>query len=251
MTHAGPRITIITAAYNPGREIEECFRSVQDQGYPNLQHIVIDGGSDDIPFSRITKHRDQISELVHERDNGISDAWNKGLRLADGDLIGLLNADDFLLPGTLRCIAEGYCKTAGRAILHGDVLRIENGKTFQRGSRFPVGLMIYAAIPVLHPATYLPKAVYDQIGLFDLSYGVAMDYDLMLRAWLAGWRFHRIHRPLVGFRAGGNSDRRALEGFADVVRSQRKHRLSPLLIEPLYVAKYIVRKYLRPAVGLK
>ena len=246
-----PRISIITATFNPSPVVDECFRSVASQEYPNLQHIVIDGGSSPDCFARVLAHRDRIDVLVHEPDRGISDAWNKGLRHVDGDIVALLNADDNLLPGALAAVANGFRSTGGRAILHGDVIREEDGRTWRMGSPVPVGWMIYVAIPVLHPATYVPTAAYREVGGFDEAYPVAMDYDFILRAHRAGWPFKRVPCPLVHFRAGGNSDRRALEGFTDVYRSQCRHGLSQWVTGPLYRAKMLFRGHIRPLLGMR
>ncbi|MDR2780747.1 MAG: glycosyltransferase, partial [Synergistaceae bacterium] len=90
-----PKITVITACLDASGTIEQTIRSVLDQGYPNLEYIIIDGGSTDGTLDIVGKYRERISAVVSESDNGIYDAFNKGVKLATGDLIGILNADDF------------------------------------------------------------------------------------------------------------------------------------------------------------
>jgi GT2 family glycosyltransferase len=110
--------------------------------------------------------------------------------------------------------------------------------------------MIRFGTPVFHPATFVPKVVYDRIGGFGKDYRIAMDYDLILRAYLAGFPFVRVPQPLAGFRGGGVSDRKPLEGFREVRMSQIANRLNRPLLETIHTAKMCVRKYVRPMLGL-
>jgi len=238
---------MITAALNPGREVAQTIESVLSQEYPDLEYIVVDGGSRDDAFARVSPYLDRISLLIREPDDGISDAWNKAIAKATGDIVGIINADDYLLPGALAAVAGVYANHGGSPIVHGDVVRIENGRETRRGSPLPIWLMIPVGTPVFHPATFVPKTAYDRIGGFETSYKIAMDYDLILRAYRAGIPFVRVPVPLAGFRGGGLSDRKPLDGFREVRRSQLANGLNRPLVETLHAAKIGVRKYVRPA----
>lgn len=241
-----PRITMITAALNPGPEVVQTIESVLSQEYPDLEYIFVDGGSRDDAFARVLPYLDRISLLIREPDDGISDAWNKAIARATGDIVGIINADDYLLPGALAAVAGAYADHGGSPIVHGDVVRIENGRETRRGSPIPIWLMIPVGTPVFHPATFVPKTAYDRIGGFETSYKIAMDYDLILRAYRAGIPFVRVPVPLAGFRGGGLSDRKPLDGFREVRRSQLAHGLNRPLVETLHAARMVVRKYVRP-----
>ncbi|RYD47773.1 MAG: glycosyltransferase, partial [Verrucomicrobiaceae bacterium] len=102
---AWPRITVITPSYNQGCFIEETLQSVLNQGYPNLQYIVVDGNSTDETREVLERYRDRLDHLIIESDNGQTEAINKGLRLADGELVAWLNSDDMYAPGTLHIAA--------------------------------------------------------------------------------------------------------------------------------------------------
>jgi glycosyltransferase involved in cell wall biosynthesis len=237
---------MITAALNPGPEVVQTIESVLSQEYPDLEYIFVDGGSRDDAFARVSPYLDRISLLIREPDDGISDAWNKAIARATGEIVGIINADDYLLPGALAAVATAYVRHGGSPIVHGDVVRIEHGRETRRGSPIPIWLMVRVGTPVFHPATFVPKTAYDRIGGFGTSYKIAMDYDLILRAYLARVPFVPVPQPLAGFRGGGLSDRKPLDGFREVRRSQLENGLSRPLVEALHAARMGMRKYVRP-----
>ena len=102
------KISIITITYNSERTVEETLKSVISQAYPNLEYIIVDGASKDKTLDVVAKYKDSIARIISEPDKGIADAFNKGIRMATGDLIGIINSDDLLLPGALRKMAESY-----------------------------------------------------------------------------------------------------------------------------------------------
>jgi glycosyltransferase involved in cell wall biosynthesis len=246
-----PVITVITAALNPGPEVCQTIESVLSQAYPKLEYIFVDGGSRQEAFAHVEPYRKDFATLLRETDEGISDAWNKALARATGDIIGILNADDYLLPGTLDAVATAYRRHGGSPIIHGDAMRIEGSRESLLRYRVPMWLMIRFGTPVVHPATFVPKAAYDELGDFKRTYKIAMDYDFILRAYLSGVPFVHLQRPLVGFRSGGLSDRKPLAGFREVRDSQLANGLGRPMVETIHTAKVVVRKYVRPLLGIK
>ena len=244
-----PKITMITAALNPGPEVRQTIESVLSQGYPNLEYIFVDGGSGPEAFAHVSPYLDRIDVLIREPDEGISDAWNKAIAQASGAIVGIINADDYLMPGSLDAVAKTFASHGKSPIVHGDVIRIEHGREMVQRSTVPFWLMIRFGTPVFHPATFVPKAVYERIGGFGKAHRIAMDYDLILRAYLAGVPFVRVPRPLAGFRGGGVSDRKPLEGFREVFVSQRANGLNPTLAYILFGLKRFVRGVVRPCVA--
>ena len=103
-----PRISIVTITYNSAATLEETIRSVTMQDYPALEYVIIDGGSTDGTLDIVQKYKDQIQVVVSEPDKGISDAFNKGVSRATGEIIGIINSDDILLPGALQEVAAAY-----------------------------------------------------------------------------------------------------------------------------------------------
>ena len=246
-----PVFTMITAALNPGPEVRQTIESVLSQGYRSFEYIFVDGGSKSESFRHIEPYTRHFAAFIHEPDNGISDAWNKALARASGEIVGIINADDYLLPDALSKVAHVYQRHGGSPIIHGDALRIENGRESVRSATIPLWLMIRFGTPVIHPATFVPKRVYEKIGTFDTNYRIAMDYDLILRAYRANIPLVRIATPLVGFRGGGLSDRKPLDGFREVRNSQLANGFNRPLVETIHAAKFCVRKYVRPMLGIK
>lgn len=251
MSNALPRITIITAALNPGVEVRQTIESVLDQSYANVQYIFVDGGSSPEHFAHVAPYVGRFSQLIREPDRGISDAWNKALALADGEVVGLINADDFLLPEALARVAAAFGSEPGWRLVHGNARRIEGDRVFvRRPMPGPLACAVRVGTPFVHPATFVGREVYRRLGGYDATYRVAMDYDFALRAYLAGVRFQHLDETLVGFRGGGLSDRQPLLGFREVRRSQLAQGLHPWGVNVLHAAKMTVRRFIRPLLGL-
>jgi glycosyltransferase involved in cell wall biosynthesis len=241
-----PRLTMITAALNPGPEVRDTLSSILSQAYPNLQVIFVDGGSRPECFAHVEPFLPEVDFLIREPDRGISDAWNKALARADGDIVGILNADDHLLPGALHKVVAGFAAHPGVEIVHGNAQRIDGTRhSVRRPWPWP-RWTVRIGTPVVHPATFVARSLYRRIGGFDLRWRVAMDYDFMLRALRAGARLHHIDDELVVFRGGGLSDREPLRGFREVRECQLEQGLGRAGVELLHQAKMLVRGVVRP-----
>lgn len=184
--------------------LEEAMLSIINQSYANKEYIVIDGGSKDNTLAIIDKYRDKIDYFVSEPDKGISDAFNKGVLNAEGELIGNINSDDLLLPDALKTIAEEIEEDTD--VVYGDGLRL-----FDDGSTKPYKCLpikeLYTQMALVHPAVFVRKRCYDKFGVFDLQYKSCMDRDLMLRMFAGGANFQYIEKPLIAYRMGGASDK--------------------------------------------
>jgi glycosyltransferase involved in cell wall biosynthesis len=185
-------ISLITVAYNAEKTIERSIHSVLGQKFNKVQYIVVDGGSTDGTLKIIDKYRDRINIVVSEPDNGIYDAMNKGIALANGDIIGTLNADDFLADDTiLNNVADAFA-VPGTDILYGDLDFIDtNEKVVRkwRSGRYRKGMFNRGWMPP-HPTFYCRRKLFDVHGVYSLEYGSAADYELMLR-------FIHLHRVNV------------------------------------------------------
>ncbi len=179
-----PRISIVTPSFNHGRFIEETIRSVLLQGYPNLEYIVIDGGSRDESVDVIRRYKPWLSYWVSEKDRGQTHAINKGLARATGVIQAYLNSDDVYLPGAFSRVAA-LTNPERAQLLFGDVCLID-GSDWQTLRRLPKGHitredMIFGGTPLSQPASFWTKPLADRVGLFDETLHYAMDYDMMLR----------------------------------------------------------------------
>jgi glycosyltransferase involved in cell wall biosynthesis len=178
-----PRISIVTPSYNQGKFIEETVRSVLLQGYPNLEYLVIDGGSTDESVTIIRKYAPWLTYWVSERDQGQSDAINKGWRRCTGDIIAWLNSDDCYAPNALGAVARAFAAHGFPAMVYGRQIIMD-----QRGNQTRVldyraspdqmlGKMLYPH----QPAAFFNRSVLETIGFLDPSLHYAMDQAFLLK----------------------------------------------------------------------
>lgn len=198
------RISVVTIAYNCENEIEDTIKSVIGQKYSNKEYIIIDGASTDGTMAVVNKYRDEIDVIVSEPDKGRSDAFNKGIRIATGGYIVMMNAGDLLTENALEIFAQNY--EEGYDVIKGNTIRW-NPETGAKYREKPV--THYPAIPfnflVCHQSTYISKAAYEKYGGYLEDFRVAMDLELMLRYTRLGARFQSINADLAIFRMGGIS----------------------------------------------
>jgi glycosyltransferase involved in cell wall biosynthesis len=204
------KISLITASFQCAQTIEDCIQSIINQTYPNIEHIIIDGGSKDGTLEVINKYRDKIAKVVSEPDRGIYDAMNKGIKLAIGDIIGIINSDDVVADRTVvetlvKAMSDSNADSCYGDLVYIDrenmdkVIRYWNAGQFQR-ERFRNGWM------PPHPTFFVKRALYEKYGLFNLDFPVTADYELMLR-FLYKYNVSTTYIPkvLVKMRTGGKS----------------------------------------------
>ena len=176
-------ISLITVVYNAQNTINTCIDSVLRQKFNNIQYIIIDGGSTDDTLKIINSYKDKIQILISEPDNGIYDAMNKGIQLATGEVIGTLNADDYLADENVLMDVASAFASHQFDILYGDLDFIEpNGKIIRkwRSGKYKTGMFNRGWMPP-HPTFYCKRELFEILGGYKLDYGSAADYELMLR----------------------------------------------------------------------
>jgi glycosyltransferase involved in cell wall biosynthesis len=186
-TRRWPRISVITPSYNQGQFLGECLDSVFRQDYPDLEVLVIDGGSTDGSVGIIKANEPRLAYWCSEPDAGQGDAINKGLRLATGELVAWLNADDSYLPGALTRVARAYQQNPHASFYFGDGLRVDkNGDPV--GGFFPGGhvgfdlrALVYGLNCLLQPATFINRASLSEVGPLDPALRYGLDTDLWIR----------------------------------------------------------------------
>lgn len=198
-----PKISIITITYNSEKTLEETIKSVITQNYDNLEYIIIDGCSKDRTIDIVNEYRDKIALMISEPDKGISDAFNKGIKNATGDIIGIINSDDLLLENALQVLSENYGPEIdvyrGQTIVWNP---LNNSKYVARPSmKFPVNSLKRRNI--CHQSTFVSRSAYEKYGCFDLSFKYMMDADLLIRFYEKGAKFKYIDSSLAVSRLGG------------------------------------------------
>lgn len=209
------KISIITATYNRADTIRDTIESIIGQSYKDWEHIIIDGASTDKTLEVINEYKDQYNgrlKLISEKDQGIYDAMNKGINLASGDIIGILNSDDlYFNTDVLNNINNVFIKEDTDAIYGGLVVTAHDNLNkiirIKKGSKYPKGGFNSGWHPA-HPTFYVKKDVYKKYGDFDLDFGTASDMELMMRI-IDKHKIKTTFIPklLVKMRFGGASNR--------------------------------------------
>ncbi|GAA4428248.1 hypothetical protein GCM10023188_12290 [Pontibacter saemangeumensis] len=194
-------VSIITIVFNGEKYLEHTIKSVLAQSYKNIEYIIVDGGSTDSTVEIIRKYEKKIAFWRSEPDNGISDAFNKGIALASGEIIGILNADDWYEPDAVSQIISHYRYDS---VLHGN-------KQYwnEDGSKGPKSKPNLAILPLEmslnHPTVFVSRSLYKKHGTFDTRYKLAMDYHLLLRLYQKGVNFIYVNHIITNMRVGGVS----------------------------------------------
>ena len=206
------RVSIITATYNSEASILSALRSIESQNYLNIELIIVDGASKDNTLELIRSNYKRELKVISERDKGIYDALNKGIRHATGDIIGFVHSDDLLAhPEVLAEMVETF-KTSDPDGVYGDLEYVDKEDPakvirYWKSQSFKSKLLKRGWMPA-HPTLFLKKEVYKKHGFFDLDYKIAADYDLMLRIFQdTSLEFKYFPRVVTKMRIGGASNR--------------------------------------------
>ena len=177
------KISLITVTFNAEATIKRCIESVIAQNYKNLEYIIIDGGSTDRTLQIVGQFNEYVNILISEPDKGVYDAMNKGIRLASGDIVGTLNADDYFADNNvLTSVSEAFFNP-GVKILYGNLDYVKSDLTISRKWRtkaYKRGLYNWGWMPP-HPTFYCKTELFTKFGYYSLDFGTAADYELMLR----------------------------------------------------------------------
>ena len=206
---AEPLVTIITVTRNAVTTLPACLASVASQSWPWVEHLVIDGGSSDGTVEFLRNQREFPVGWISEPDHGISDAFNKGIALARGSVIGLLNADDLYLPHAISSSVMALAKDAQASFAHGGCDYSLDGEVVLRQAGDPrYAASISRRLSVSHPTMFVRASAYARHGLYRTDLQLAMDHDFLLRLHHAGDYGTVINHPISCMALGGVSGRR-------------------------------------------
>lgn len=206
------KVSIITASYNCADSIAETLRSVAEQDHEDIEHILVDGGSTDGTMAVAKANAGRLAHVISEPDNGVYDAFNKGLRRATGDAIAFLSSGDTYISSRAVSRLATALSGAGVEAAFADVLVVdaENHERVirrYRSRRFSPKLMPYGFMPA-HPSLFLRQEVYQRIGEYNTSFRIAADFELCLRVFVRNHTVYRcLNEPMVRMPAGGLSNR--------------------------------------------
>jgi glycosyltransferase len=245
------KISIITVVYNNVSTLETAIKSVIEQSYQNLEYIIIDGGSTDGTIELIRKYDSHISYWSSERDEGLYDAMNKGIKKATGDVIGILNSDDMYQDNqVLSDVMKSFTAMQEMDILYGDLVYVKADDTDTivrtwKSTPYFNNYFEFGNVPP-HPALFLRAQVYQSAGLFNLDYKLAADYEFMLRIFKKyDFTSNYLNRLMVRMRLGGETNKsfkNIVNGNREILNAWRNQGLvAPVYLMPLRFFKRILQ----------
>ena len=204
------KVSIITTCYNREKTIAQAIESVLGQDYPDIEYIVVDGGSTDDSFKVIRSYGSRIAKVISERDGGMYEAINKGIKMATGEIVGLLHSDDFLFhPHIISEIVERFKRTSADMV-YGDGLFVDAHETEKvirdwRSGNYRRWKVRLGWLP-LHPTVYIKRSAIERYGLYNENYKIAADSDFLVRyLYKAHLKVEYLGKYVVRMRMGGLS----------------------------------------------
>jgi len=224
-----PCVSIITPSYNQAQFVEETILSVLNQDYPDIEYIIVDGGSTDGTLDILRRYQDRITWLS-EPDRGQADGINKGFRIAQGEVLAYLNSDDLYLSGAVRLVADYFQDNPDVGMVYGDCQIIDahgNVLGLMRGRAFDLHRYIHRAEIIPQQAAFWRREVVGKVGLFDITLHYSLDYDFFIRAGQA-FPVVYIPQPLACFR---------LHSVSKTVSREESHWRESLAVSERYGMK--------------
>ncbi|MDP1689552.1 MAG: glycosyltransferase family 2 protein [bacterium] len=237
------KVSVITTSFNSVKTIEDTIKSVLNQTYPNIEYIIVDGGSSDGTQDIVKKYSSKIAQFISQKDKGLFDGLNKGIKLATGDIVGMMHTDDFYGSNNVIETVVNEMEKTNSDVTWGDLVyvdRLNPEKTirFWKSSSYSSPKLFWGWHPP-HTTFYARKEIFERFGYYNLSLRMAADYELMLR-FLKVYKVKSVYIPktLTRMRVGGVSDRSLknikaiLRGNVDSYRAWRVNKLYGGLLVP-------------------
>lgn len=228
------KITVITVCYNSAKTIGDTLRSVREQTYKNVEHIIIDGGSIDRTLDVVATEGTHVAKLVSENDNGIYHAMNKGIKFATGDVVAFLNADDFYKDVNVLARVATVMQAEQLHAVYGDVEFFQPGQQNSvvrryNSGRFTANRLGWGWMPA-HPALFVRRTLFERYGVFRTDYRIAGDFEFIARVFKhAELRHRHLPESLVCMQMGGASTsgwRATLQLNREMMRACQSNNIS-------------------------
>ncbi|BBE30229.1 glycosyl transferase [Tepiditoga spiralis] len=242
-------VSVITVSFNSIKTIKDTFESILLQNYKNIEYIVIDGKSNDGTVEIIESYKEKFMnkgisfKWVSEEDKGIYDAMNKGIKMAIGELIGIINSDDWYEKDIIEKIVNVYDKHNKPDIIHGN-LKIYSERMIYKETRYPKDKYwkLWEGMIIKHPTCFIKKSLYEKIGLYNTKYKISSDYDFLLRAYINKARIVYFNNIISHMRLGGVSNEFLKDSWVEVERIAIKNGLSKIMAKYYFYKKILIRK---------
>ncbi|CDT39899.1 Glycosyl transferase, group 2 family protein [Vibrio coralliirubri] len=251
------KVSIITVCYNSAETIEDTIKSVRSQTYKDIEYIVIDGGSSDETNQIIKRYSDFVDVHISEKDEGLYDAMNKGIKMASGDVIGILNSDDFFCSeSSVADLMSGFSSENIDGV-YSDLVYVEEKDTSKitrlYSSKVFKKSLIRFGLMLPHPTFYIKRKAYDKYGLYKTNYRVAADFEFITRCSAGGIALNRVPKITIKMREGGISSSGLMwrvHQNAEIVRACRENgiytNLAMVALKlPYKILTLLSRKFVR------
>ena len=247
------KISLITPSYNSAETISDTIESVASQNYPDLEYIIIDGASTDKTKDIVSGYKDKLSiKFVSEPDKGLYDAMNKGINLATGDVVGIINSDDFYADNNVLKEISNIFENNDVDVCYGDLVYIKDNLKnkivrYWKAGEYKEWKLNYGWIPP-HPTLFVRKNVYEKFGLFRSDLTMAADYEFMLRIFKKGKvKSKHIPKVLVTMRLGGISSKNIKNRISGVKELHKSWELNGMRVPNLFIFRQLLKipQYLR------
>lgn len=204
------KVSIITVSFNSAKTIADTIESVLSQDFPQIEYIIVDGGSSDGTVEIIQQYQDRINHWVSEKDRGMYDAMNKGIALATGDVIGILNSDDVYMNTHVVSELMELMQAKRAQVVFADLILVDQDHPqkvlrYYDSSHFHPNKFKYGWMPA-HPTVFVKRELYEAVGKFSTTYQIAADYEMLIRILaIQRARYAYLPKPIVRMRSGGAS----------------------------------------------
>ncbi len=243
------RISIITVCYNSINTIRDTIDSVLKQTYKNIEYIIIDGGSTDGTVELVTSYGKNVNKFISEPDRGMYNALNKGLKIASGDIVGILNSDDFFTNDRIiELVADEFRQKELEAV-YGDVQFVRpSDKTkvvrYYSSKQFNPGKFKFGFMPA-HPSFYVRLELFEKFGFYKENYKIGSDFDLLVRfLYIKKVKYKYLQMSFVNMRTGGLSNKNLgsiLTLNKEIARACKENGIKTNLF--LIYSKYLIKAF--------
>jgi len=224
------RISIIVATYNAERTLARCLESIAREKTDQVELVIVDGGSTDATLSIIKEHQTFVDNYISEKDKGIYDAWNKGIKISTGQWIQFIGADDVLLPGALTTMFKAADENPQADIISGKAHLVDADGTLMENMGEAYQWCVFRwRFNISHGSTWHQRKLFDEIGLFDIQFKICGDYELLLRKPLSS---AFVNQYIIQMQAGGMST--TLKARSEAYLARKKNHALPTLVNWLF-----------------